>query len=205
MTKSSLNNVSRETSTILSGFEQLVSKWTKHINLIAPNSLHEIRERHTVDSAQLFQFAPKSTKHWVDLGSGGGFPGIVLAAIAKDQSPKTRFTLVESDQRKSTFLRAAIREFDLNATVISERIEEATPQHADVITARALSPLTQLLGQTMRHIAPTGRAIIPKGRNYNEEINDARKKWSFELTEVPSITATDARILIVEDIKRERP
>ncbi|MFC6758343.1 16S rRNA (guanine(527)-N(7))-methyltransferase RsmG [Sulfitobacter porphyrae] len=113
-------NVSRETTVLLTQFSELVERWTVRINLISKASVDGIWERHVADSAQLFELAPEF-EHWVDLGSGGGFPGIVIAIIAKEARPEARITLVESDLRKATFLRTAIRELGLNAKVIAER------------------------------------------------------------------------------------
>lgn len=196
-------DVSRETLERLQEFEALVAKWTKSINLIAPSTVSNLWDRHIVDSAQLYQFAQSSAKNWVDLGSGGGFPGIVLAVLARERDRDQQFTLIESDQRKSTFLRTAIRSLDLNATVEAIRIESAAPQNADVITARALSPLNELLEQIYRHISPDGTAIVPKGRNAQQEIEQTAQNWSFDLRQAPSITNADAQILTIRGLKRE--
>lgn len=198
-------NVSRETIDRLKEFEKLVLKWTKHINLIAPATTPDIWDRHIVDSIQLYQYSPKPFKSWADLGSGGGFPGIVLAIVARQMVPDAQFTLVESDTRKATFLRTSIRELDLNANVVADRLENAEPIGADVISARALSPLTGLFSMITRHIGPNGIAIIPKGRAYEAEIAKAKENWRFDLQCQPSITDPEARILIVKDIERERP
>ena len=197
-------NVSRETNEKLEEFQALVRKWTKSINLIAPNTVADMWTRHIVDSIQLYPLAPTGNLSWTDLGSGGGFPGIVLAIMASADQPSLRFTLIESDTRKATFLRTAARELYLNVKVIDERIEVATPQVADVISARALSPLDQLFTQIQRHIRPGGTSIIPKGRNFQAEIDQARENWSFELELVPSMTDAEAKILLVRGLNRER-
>ena len=121
-------NVSRETMDRLESFAALAKKWNPSINLVARSTLADLWDRHIVDSAQVYRFAPQNAVHWVDIGSGGGFPGIVVAAMAKELSPNTKFTLIESDQRKSTFLRTAARELDLKLTVLADRIEHAPPQ-----------------------------------------------------------------------------
>jgi len=132
-------NVSRETMADLEAFATLVAKWTAKINLIARGTVDSIWDRHVVDSVQLYKFAPKTYKKWVDIGSGGGFPGIVVAILGKEMNPQAQFILIESDQRKAAFLRTAARELGLSVVVIAERIELAPEQDADVVSARALS------------------------------------------------------------------
>ena len=194
--------VSRETFARLEHFASLTAKWTPKINLIAKGTVNEIWERHIVDSAQIYSYTPESFAKWADLGSGGGFPGIVVAAIAKEKQPDARFVLIESDQRKCAFLRTAARELDLPVTVIASRIENSPPQAADVVSARALASLTMLLPLIRRHLHPEGRALVHKGRQAPQEIAEARAQWSFELEDHPSITDPDARLL---DIRRILP
>jgi 16S rRNA (guanine527-N7)-methyltransferase len=196
-------DVSRETIDRLSQFEELVLKWTPRINLIAKSTQSDVWHRHIIDSAQLFQYAPKHVKTWLDIGSGGGFPGIVMAIMSVGTGQGTHFSFVESDQRKATFLRTAVRELQLKVTVHSERIEATPPQNSDVITARALKSVSELMPFLDRHLAEGGVAILPKGRTVSEEIPLARQNWRFDMTEHASITDADARILIVKDIARD--
>ena len=142
-------NVSRETYDDLVQFSDLVKKWTPKINLIAPSTIPEIWDRHIVDSAQLLQLAPKNFDCWVDIGSGGGFPGIIVAIYAKIEQPNATVTLIESDQRKATFLRTASRELGLNTKVIAERIEQVSAIGAGIVSARALATLSSLLPLAM--------------------------------------------------------
>ncbi|WP_458792108.1 16S rRNA (guanine(527)-N(7))-methyltransferase RsmG [Yoonia sp. MH D7] len=197
-------DVSRETIERLELFEALTKKWNPTINLVARSTLDDLWERHIVDSAQLFQYAPSLLKHWVDVGSGGGFPGIVIAAMAKELSPATRITMIESDQRKSTFLRTASRELSLDVTVLADRIEDVAPQSADVVSARALSNLDDLFALIQKHMTPLACAILPKGRTFESEISQAEKNWRFDLSAHASMTEPDARILVVKDIIRVR-
>lgn len=194
-------NVSRETSDLLLQFSALVEKWTVKINLISKASVGDIWERHVADSAQLFELAPEFD-HWVDLGSGGGFPGIVIAIIGKEAQPDAKITLVESDLRKATFLRAAIRELGLNATVIADRIEEMPSLRADVLSARALADLPSLLEYVDLHLVRTGTAIFPKGQNWRKEDEAARELWSYTLDPVKSKTSAEAAILLIKDVFR---
>ncbi len=197
-------NVSRETFERLEVFATLTKKWNPSINLVARSTLNDLWNRHIVDSAQLFRYAPATPRHWVDIGSGGGFPGIVVAVMAKELSPKTRFTMIESDQRKSTFLRTAARELDLNIEVLADRVENVAPQAADMISARALSALDGLFALISRHISPETCAIFPKGKTFANEVTQAERNWRFDLKAHTSMTEPDARILVVKDIIRVR-
>jgi 16S rRNA (guanine527-N7)-methyltransferase len=195
--------VSRETSLRFARLADLVAQWTPRINLIAPASLDEIATRHIADSAQLADLAPHGWAHWVDLGSGAGFPGLVIAVLAQDSAPGRRITLVDSDQRKAAFLRTAIRELGLgaSASVLAARAESLPPLSADVLSARALAPLPALLPLARRHLAPAGRALFPKGRRAGEEIAAARAAgWQFDLLTHPSRTDPEARILDIGEI-----
>lgn len=194
-------DVSRETSDRLESFAQLVRKWTAKINLISKNTVDEIWDRHIRDSMQLLDLAP-DFDHWADLGSGGGFPGVVIAILAKQRAANPTFTLVESDLRKAAFLRTAVRELDLDAEVLAERIENLPPLSADVLSARALADLTTLVSFADVHLAPTGTAIFPKGRNWRAEHEKAQEAWSYSLSPVDSQTDEDAAILLIKDIKR---
>jgi 16S rRNA (guanine527-N7)-methyltransferase len=195
-------DVSRETYDDLVQFVDLVRKWTPKINLIASSTLPDLWDRHIVDSAQLYRIAPPSFDHWVDIGSGGGFPGIVMAIYAKTRQPNATFTLIESDQRKAIFLRAASRELNLNANIIANRIESVTPQEADVVSARALATLSALIPLTLPHLKPNGQMIIHKGKRVAEELAEARQTWSFDLEQHPSLTDPDARLLVIQRISR---
>ncbi len=195
-------DVSRETLQKLEHYADLVTKWTQRINLIAPSSIDDIWHRHIVDSAQLVVLAPETAKSWVDLGSGAGFPGLVVATIRSETHPDGWVTLVESDQRKAAFLRQAAREISVPVTIRTDRAESMTPAGSDVLSARALAPLVNLLPLALRHLAPKGTAIFPKGRNAAAEIEEARKSWRFDLAIRDSLTDQEGRILRIERIER---
>lgn len=188
-------DVSRETIERLELFAALATKWTRKINLVSASTVGDIWDRHIVDSAQIFQFAPSSFNNWVDIGSGGGFPGIVVAAMSKDINPEAGFTLIESDQRKCAFLRTAARELEIEVTVLAQRIDVALPQNADVMSARALSSLTELMPHFQRHLRPEGVALLHKGRKWSDEVQQSRKEWVFEIEDYPSMTDDEARII----------
>lgn len=196
-------DVSRETFAELQAFAAMVEKWTPRINLVSKASLRNLWNRHIVDSAQLYRLAPPSYHTWVDIGSGGGFPGIVMASLAKVQQPDAKFTLIESDQRKASFLRTAARELSLPVTVLAERIEAVEPQSADVVSARALSALSVLLPLVSQHLKPSGVGLLHKGRQFQQEIAEARQSWCFDLEEHPSMTDPEARLLRVKRIHRD--
>ena len=189
-------NVSRETLEQLDIYADLLERWTKRINLVSTSTLADLWVRHFLDSAQLMPFVIDG--HWVDMGSGGGFPGAVLAIM----SPGVRFTLVESDQRKATFLRAVSRETGVRFYVIAKRIEDLPNFKADRLSSRALAPLFQLLEHADRHLAEGGRAIFMKGANHQSEIDEALESWRFDCETYPSKTDPEAVILSIGDIER---
>jgi 16S rRNA (guanine527-N7)-methyltransferase len=194
--------VSRETQERLDAYAALLKKWNTRINLVSRSSLDHLWTRHILDSAQLLELAGENVGKWVDLGSGGGFPGLVVAIIGAERRLPIHCTLIESDARKSAFLRTVIRETGVNATVITERIESVPPQTADVVSARALADLSTLLGYAMRHMNPTGHALLPKGENWRKEVEIARSKWQFNYKIAKSKTETGPVILSVTGVAR---
>lgn len=195
-------DVSRETFDRLTALVALLQKWNPAINLVARSTIAEIWTRHIVDSAQLYRLAPSQVLHWVDLGSGGGFPGLVIGILAHELDPTRRVSLVEADQRKATFLRQASRELGLtNITVLSDRIESIPPLSADVLSARALSALSQLCGFALRHLSPSGLALFPKGVQHRAEIADAEQNWCFDVSILPSETDPAAVVLAMKAIQ----
>lgn len=195
-------NVSRETAARLDTYAALLEKWNPAINLVAKSTLAELWRRHILDSAQLLALAPPGARLWADLGSGGGFPGLVVAILAADTAPDLRLTLVESDRRKAAFLETVLRETGISATVAAERIEDLAPLEADIVSARALAPLPALLGHAHRHLAPGGIALFPKGARHRGEIAESLERWRFSVQKHPSRTDPDAVILSIGDIER---
>jgi 16S rRNA (guanine527-N7)-methyltransferase len=200
MSADKLLNVSRETADRLNRFALLLNRWNPRINLVSASTLPDLWTRHIADSAQLYRLKPKGTRHWVDLGSGGGFPGLIVAILAHDADPDMRVTLIESDQRKAAFLRTAIRETGAPATVLAQRAESALSQSADVVSARAFAPLPELLRHVSRHLNPGGTALLPKGANWRDERDAAAAAWTFSLTAHPSTTNPDAVILQIGEL-----
>lgn len=153
-----------------------------------------------MDSAQIYSYAPHNVRKWVDLGSGAGFPGLVVATLAHEANPDIAFTLVESDARKGAFLRTVIRELGLNATVLTSRIEATEPQKADIVSARALAPLDKLLGYAYPHLNADGICIFHKGARVGEELVQARNLWSFDVTHKESLIDQESTVLILSGI-----
>ncbi len=195
-------DVSRETLERLGLYEALLRKWNPAINLVSRTTLDAVWDRHFRDSVQVFDLAPKTARHWADLGSGGGFPGLVAAILAADEAPEMTFTLVESDGRKAAFLQAVARETGVAVAVRAERIEEAPPLSADIVTARALAPLARLLGLADRHMATGGTAMFPKGANFRDEVQQALESWRFSYQTMPSVTEPGAVVLAIGGISR---
>ncbi len=193
-----LRSVSRETLEQLEAFAALLEKWTKSINLIASNTVGEIWERHIADSAQIYGLAPQNWESWVDLGSGGGLPGLVIA-ILDDQSRPV--TLVESDKRKCLFLHTVRRELSLNVVVKNLRIEAADFENMDVVSARALASLPDLLSFASPLLTPNGIALFPKGARYQQELDQAKEAWHFDVEEFQSQTNAESRILRISRIR----
>lgn len=197
-------SVSRETYAALEQLEQLVRRWTTAVNLVSKATLADLWQRHIVDSAQLFAFCPTEARSWLDIGSGGGFPGLVVAVLAREKLPALRVALVESDQRKATFLRQAAQTLGLDVAVRSERVETIEPAQADVLSARALAALIELLPYADRHLKPDGVALFPKGVRFAEEIAEARKAWGFDAVIHTSQSDAAAAILEIRKIHRAK-
>lgn len=189
--------VSRETLGDLERYVALLRHWQRRINLISPNTLSEIWGRHIVDSAQLFALRPNA-EIWLDLGSGGGLPGIVIAVLVKNRGIG-RVHLVESNQKKAAFLRHVIQALALPAVVHVARIEDCIGhiEQPQVITARALASLDTLIGYTNLLLKSGAVGLFPKGRDHQEELTEALRNWQFSYTLHPSVTDPKARIIEV--------
>lgn len=193
-------NVSRETMDRLALYSDLLKKWNPKINLVARSTIDQMWQRHFVDSAQLFNLKPESCDHWVDLGSGGGFPGLVIAILRAELQPEMQVTLIESDERKSAFLRTVLREAGVKGKVITNRVEKEPAVGADVISARALADLSTLLGFASQHLKPSGSCLFPKGVRWEKELESARESWRFECESFKSETEAAAVVLKIGNI-----
>jgi len=189
--------VSRETEHRLRQYADLVLRWNRTINLISKGDEPHIWTRHIEDSLNLIPHLPQTFSHAIDLGSGAGFPGLVLA-IATNQS----FVLIESDQRKAAFLREAARVTGAPATIHAVRAESANLPPAPLITARALAPLATLLSWAHPLLAPGGCCVFPKGRTAEDELTVARRQWHMHVEQWPSPLDPSAHILRLSEIAR---
>jgi 16S rRNA (guanine527-N7)-methyltransferase len=197
-------DVSRETREKLELLERELKRWQAIKNLVGPATLDQIWDRHIVDSLQLLNLVPEA-RTWVDLGSGAGFPGLVLAIAGAERGLKVH--LVESNSRKCAFLRQIARLADVSATVHEARLETIIPNFvgkADVVSARALAALPMLLEWTEPLLKAGTIGLFPKGRDVETELTEARKRWTFAADILPSRTDSEARILRITSIESER-
>lgn len=198
----SLSNVSRETTELLNEYVAMLQKWNPAINLVSKASITDVWTRHISDSAQVFNLTKGSARKWVDLGSGGGLPGVVVAILSKTVNPSGKVVLVEADKRKGAFLRHVSLNLGLDYDVITERIENIAPLRGQVISARALAPLDKLLEYVDRHIDVSGTALLSKGETFQDEIDAARQKWTFNLDVHQSIVQPLSVILEIRGLAR---
>ena len=198
-----LTPVSRETLARLDQFVELLLTWNAHTNLIGRSTVPHLWTRHIADSLQLLDLAP-GAKTWVDLGSGAGFPGMVIACALAD-SPGAKVHLVESSTKKARFLRDAARLTGAPAVVHAERIERFTEVFSDtvnVVTARALSPLKTLLDQSVSLLTKGAVGLFPKGQDVEAELTEATKYWNIKVNLVPSRTDSRGRVVVVQALER---
>ncbi|WP_434054587.1 MAG: 16S rRNA (guanine(527)-N(7))-methyltransferase RsmG [Roseibium sp.] len=195
-------DVSRETLDRLQVFVDLVLKWQPAQNLIAPSTIPDIWMRHVVDSLQTHWTYPEA-RTWVDIGSGGGFPGIVTAILLAD-TPSAHVHLIESNQRKAAFLRTALRETGSHGTVYPGRIESVAKEWShgpvDAVSARALASLEQLFGLARPFTAGGAKAVFHKGQDSQREVDEAADSWNFDLIEKKSVVDPTSRMLLFSDI-----
>ncbi len=195
--------VSRETANKLATYHQLAGQWQKAINLVAPSTLPDLWQRHFADSAQLAALVPDAARRHVDLGSGGGFPGLVVAIMLADR-PGFRTTLIDSDQRKTAFLREVARRTRIAVEIVCGRIENAETQArltaVDVVTARALAPLDKLLTWAAPLFGADTVGLFPKGRGARQELADAQVNWRFEYRTHQSLTESEACVVEVRHL-----
>jgi 16S rRNA (guanine527-N7)-methyltransferase len=203
-------NVSRETLQRLEIYAGLLEKWQAKINLVGPATLPDLWRRHFLDSAQLLSFLPQlgggsplagGAETLVDLGSGAGFPGLILAIMTSDW----RVHLLDSDQRKCAFLRQVALECRVldRVSIHAKRIEQVTGIVADVVTARACAPLDQLLDLAEPFIGEKGTGVFPKGAQAEEELTQAQRRWTMRLDRRESISDPAGVILIVRHLQRK--
>lgn len=194
--------VSRETFEQLLAFEQLFRKWNRQINLAAPSTESDMWRRHVLDSAQLASLAP-SAANWLDLGSGGGFPGLVMAFLLRERGGFIR--LVESNRKKASFLQTVIGQFNLPAQVLARRIHDShslVPQ-PEIVTARALAPMVTLLDMAGHWLTKGATGLFHKGRDYRLEMAETTHHWAFDLVEHSSAVDPQGVVLEVKNVRSQ--
>lgn len=196
------HSVSRETVDRLRAYADELARWTKRINLVAPSTLDALWDRHIVDSAQLIQHAPTELR-WLDIGSGGGLPGAVVAILLMEQ-PGASIHLIESNGKKAAFLKTVLGSLGAPATVENARIEASSvrSQRFDVVTARALADLSLLFTLSQPWLSAGARGLFHKGRDYRREVEETKDDWTFDLIEHPSVVDTEGVILDVSNLAR---
>lgn len=190
-------DVSRETLQKLDTYYDLLIKWQQKINLISPKTLDEVWSRHFLDSAQLFSLLSYTDKSIFDIGSGAGFPGLVLSVMGASQ-----INLVESDGRKCVFLSEVIRQTSSNAKVHNCRIESLPPEiNAATVTSRACASLDLLLNYSHPLLSEDGECLFLKGRGAEQEIEEAERRWMFHVEQYPSIVDEEGCILRIRNLR----
>ncbi len=198
-------NVSRETYYRLESYVTLLREWQCKFNLVSKKSLECVWQRHIEDSAQLFKYITDEVKVIYDFGSGAGFPAVVLAIIAKEKRPEIKFKLIESIGKKTLYLNAVKECLELeNIEIINDRIENLELVKVDMITARAVTSLNNLLEYSILFSDKKTKLLFPKGQSYKEELYDAKKKWNFKLKVYKNELCDDGVILLLENLRRKK-
>jgi 16S rRNA (guanine527-N7)-methyltransferase len=190
--------VSRETLARLEAYADLLIRWSARINLVGRDTLPDLWRRHVLDSAQLHRFTPSSARSLIDLGSGAGLPGLVLAILGVPG-----VELVEADSRKAAFLREAARVTEAEVTIRPCRIQAVSPHPVDVVTARACAPLDRLLDLAAPFLAPDTLCLFPKGERFNEELTLAHKAWTMNVSVEQSLSDRRGVVLRLQQVARE--
>lgn len=193
--------VSRETESMVLRYMDLLQRWTRSSNLIAPSTVADLWSRHILDSAQLLAIKPKA-RRWLDLGSGGGLPGLVVAILLRE-FPDAHVELVESNGKKAAFLNTVVAELDLSATVRRLRLEDAhaVTKRPEIVTARALTALEDLLRLARPWLDDGAIGLFHKGRDFVGELAKSRDAWTFQLVEHTSVVDPDSRILEISGLR----
>ena len=193
-------NVSRETLNGFYEYETLLSKWNEKINLVSKNTLVDIWERHFLDSGQIIKHVEVSGKRWVDVGSGAGFPGLVVALLLRDRKIDCDLVVVEKNPKKVFFLNEVIRKLNLSVEVVNDNIDNLEPLNADILTARAFSELNNLIEIAFRHRKKEGICLFLKGENYRFELDKTLNYWFFDYDIFDSLSSSSGKIIRVKKI-----
>ena len=195
-------NVSRETFPALEEFRSLLLSENKKINLISKSTEKDSIKRHIIDSAQIIDIIDKNTKTCLDIGSGSGLPGVVLAIILKKKGSKIKFKLYEKSMKKSIFLKKMIKRFELNAEVMQKNIFEERELEADIVVARAFKPLQTILELINKNFSHYNSLILFLGRSGRDNINECLKSWKFEYEILKSLTDANSVIVKINNLRK---
>lgn len=197
-------NVSRETYLKLKKYQSMLVDWQQKFNLVSNSSLDCAWERHFLDSMQLIKYIPSGAKVLYDLGSGAGFPGMVIAIVFNEKNPELRVNLIESIYKKTVYLNAVKKENNIAVDIINDRIENIKQTTADVITSRALASLSNLLKYAYRFSNKKTICIFPKGKKYKEELAEAHKHWKFKCEIFASEQSDEGKVLIISNLRKNK-
>jgi 16S rRNA (guanine527-N7)-methyltransferase len=192
-----ITGVSRETLSRLKAYADILKDWNTRHNLVSKGSLTDIWRRHIWDSAQLAPLVPETAKSLADLGSGAGFPGLVLAELLRG---RVAVTLFEATAKKCAFLKAAAERMGLPVTIQNARMEDQPPKPFDVVTARACAPLPVLLRYAQNFMGPNSVCLFLKGQNVGSELTQAHKSWKVKVRQIPSLTDPSGVILKLREL-----
>ena len=196
--------VSRETITSLIEYENILKKANKGLNLIGKSTINIIWTRHFLDSAQVIDFIDKNDKTLIDLGSGAGFPGVVLGLMAKDRKIPVKIKLIDKSPKKINFLKELMDRLDLSISVLNENIlEETKTYEADVIVARAFKPLEKILELIHKKAKNWKKIFIFLGKKGKTELLQVSKSWDIEYKQRVSITNTDSIVIEINRLKKK--
>ena len=193
-------NVSRETLKGFYEYKTLLFKWNEKINLVSKHTLGDIWERHFLDSGQIIKNVEASGKRWVDVGSGAGFPGLVVALLLRDRKIDCDLVLVEKNPKKCFFLNEVMRKLNLRVEVVNDNIYTLEPLNADILTTRAFSELNNLMEIAFRHRKQEGICLFLKGENYRSELDKTLNYWFFDYDIVDSLSSSSGKIIRVKKI-----
>jgi len=193
--------VPHETIHKLSTYERMLAEWNEKFNLVATSTLAHTWTRHFSDSAQLIQYIPEKAITLADMGAGAGFPGLVLAIVAQGLNRELVVNSIEATNKKADFLQAVVDELKINVIVRRERVEAIKDIKADIVTARALKALPELLKYANRLVHKDTICLFLKGRHAAEELTEARKYWTFKLETHPSRSDDSGSVLVLNDLR----